>query len=117
PLGRVQAQGNLGPLRPARAAYADLRRAERAAEAGDENPRPNPEDLEKAADREARRTVAGDGRALYRNQFRPADLPRIDSLAATYVVDGAALEVLRLFELAVVYRAYQEELAARGALD
>ena len=31
--------------------------------------------------------------------------------------DGAALEVLRLTELARVYRAYEEELARRGALD
>ena len=31
--------------------------------------------------------------------------------------DGAALEILRLSELALVYRAYQEELARRGALD
>ena len=35
----------------------------------------------------------------------------------TYVVDGAALEVLRLTELAAVYRAYEAELARRGALD
>src|SRR5206468_12768407 len=50
-------------------------------------------------------------------QFEADDLPRIDALADTYVVDGAALEVLRLSELAFVYRAYQEELERRGALD
>ena len=33
------------------------------------------------------------------------------------MADGAALEVLRVSELATVYRAYQEELAERGALD
>ena len=33
------------------------------------------------------------------------------------MADGAALEVLRVSELAIVYRAYQEELAQRGALD
>ncbi len=32
-------------------------------------------------------------------------------------MDGAALEVLRLTELAAVYRAYEQELARRGALD
>ncbi len=69
------------------------------------------------ADREARRAIAGDGSARRRNQFAAADLPRIDALAETYVADGAALEVLRVSELATVYRAYQEELARRGALD
>ena len=48
---------------------------------------------------------------------RASDHPRIDALAATYVVDGAALEVLRLTELAAVFRAYEDELARRGALD
>ena len=35
----------------------------------------------------------------------------------TYVVDGAALEILRLTEIATVYHAYEAELARRGALD
>ena len=41
----------------------------------------------------------------------------VDHLAATYVADGAALEVLRLSELALVYRAYEAERERRGALD
>ena len=43
--------------------------------------------------------------------------PPIDELADTYVKDGAALEVMRLHEVASVYRAYQAELIKRGALD
>ena len=39
------------------------------------------------------------------------------ALAASYEVDGAALEVLRLSELAHVFHAYEDELARRGALD
>ncbi len=59
----------------------------------------------------------GPGGRCFRSQIAPEDHPRIDALAATYVVDGAALEVVRLTELAMVYRAYEEELARRGALD
>src|ERR671920_653559 len=47
----------------------------------------------------------------------PAEIEQIDKLADTYVVDAAALEVVRLAELAIVYRAYQDELERRGALD
>jgi DNA helicase-2/ATP-dependent DNA helicase PcrA len=116
-LERLQAQGNLAPVREVRKAYADFRQVERAEEAGDENANADLTRVEKAADREARRTISGDGRAQTRGQFAPADLPRIHALADSYVIDGAALEVLRLSELAVVYRAYQVELATRGALD
>ncbi len=116
-LERVKAQGNLDPLRPIRSAYAAFRREERAEEAGGDDAGAGLEAVEKVADREARRAVAGDGSARRRNQFDEADLPRIDELAETYVADGAALEVLRVSELAIVYRAYQEELAQRGALD
>ena len=116
-LERVKAQGNLDPLRAIRSAYAAFRREERAEEAGDDDAGAGLEAVEKVADREARRAVAGDGSARRRNQFDEADLPRIDELAETYVADGAALEVLRVSELAIVYRAYQEELAQRGALD
>ena len=44
-------------------------------------------------------------------------MPHIDALAASYVTDAATLEVLRLGQLAVVHRAYEEELARRGAID
>jgi DNA helicase II / ATP-dependent DNA helicase PcrA len=116
-LDRVQSQGNLAPLREVRKAYADFRRAERGEEAGEEAAAADFADVEKTADREARRTVSGDGRALARGQFDAAYHPRIDALTDTYVADGAALEVLRLSELALMYHAYQDELAARGALD
>jgi superfamily I DNA/RNA helicase len=116
-LERLEAQGNLGSQRDVRKAYADFRQRQRAEDAGDEHADPEFERVEKAGEKEARRTIAGDGRALRRGQFASADLPRIDTLAATYVADGAALEVLRLSELAIVYRAYQEELERRGALD
>ena len=71
----------------------------------------------KTADREARRTVAGTGRrAVPPRDLRGAH-PEIDALADSYVKDGAALEVMRLHEIASVYRAYQEKLIERGALD
>jgi superfamily I DNA/RNA helicase len=112
-FGRLQLQGNLKPLRDVRPAYAADRARERAG-AGDGTAQ---NEHEKAADREARRTLAGDGIAPSRSWFPPDEEPRIDALADTYVKDGAALEVLRLTELATVYRAYEEELARRGALD
>ena len=141
---RLDTQGNLKPLRAVRGAYAGLRANERAQERAEtrratrgatraetgratrgetqgatrgETPAYDPEAVDKAADREARRTVAGTGRAVYRSQIDPDDHPKIDALQATYVIDGAALEVLRLTELAAVYRAYEAELARRGALD
>ena len=113
---RLAIQGNLAPLRPVRGAYAGVRANERA-EARGEARTYKADAAAKVADREARRTIAGTGHALDRSQFEPDDHPRIDALAATYVVDAAALEILRLTELATVYRAYEEELAARGALD
>ncbi len=73
--------------------------------------------MEKTADREARRAIAGTGGAVSRNRIPAERHADIDELADSYVQDGAALEVMRLTELAAVYRAYQEELARRGALD
>ena len=113
---RLEAQGNLQPLRAVRGAYAGLRAKERAEDAG-ELREYDARMFVKATDREARRTVAGDGKAHGRNQFAQDDHARIDALAVEYERDGAALEVMRLVELAGVYRAYEAELAARGALD
>ena len=53
----------------------------------------------KATDREARRTIAGDGHARGRNHFADEDHARIDTLADDYERDGAALEILRLTEI------------------
>ena len=119
-LERLQAQGNFGPSKAVRGAYASFRSRQRADEDGTAAPGDRAadfEEVEKAADREARRTVSGDGRATARGRFSPEHQVQIDQLAATYVVDGAALDVLRLSELAAVYRAYQDELERRGALD
>ncbi len=113
---RLAAQGNLDPLRKVRGAYAGSRANERAEDRG-ETREYRVGEVERTADREARRTIAGTGHADGRGQFAATDHPRIDALADTYVMDGAALEVLRLTELALVYRAYEEELARRGALD
>ncbi len=113
---RLAAQGNLDPLRKVRGAYAGVRANERAEDRG-ETREYRVGEVERTADREARRTIAGTGHADGRGQFAATDHPRIDALAGTYVMDGAALEVMRLTELALVYRAYEEELARRGALD
>ena len=113
---RLEAQGNLASLRSVRGAYAGLRANERAEAAGEERSW-EPRMVEKVADREARRTVGGDGHARSRHQFDREDQARVDTLAADYERDGAALEILRLEELARVYRAYEQELGARGALD
>ena len=113
---RLEAQGNLEPLRKVRGAYANLRANERAEDAG-ELREYDARMFVKATDREARRSIAGDGHAHGRNQFAPDDHARIDALADEYERDGAALEILRLTEIARVYRAYEEALAARGALD
>jgi len=100
-----------------RAAYASRRRHERAEAAGRDAEPYDAEADRKAADREARRMVGGTGYALSWKQI-PAQLhDQVDTLAATYVRDGAALEVMRLGELAATYRAYQAELTRRGALD
>jgi DNA helicase-2/ATP-dependent DNA helicase PcrA len=113
---RLALKGNLKPQRSVRGAYAGERANERAEERGEERDY-RPGDTERAADREARRTIVGTGKALTRNQIDADNHPRIDALAATYVIDGAALEVMRLTELARVYRAYETELHRRGALD
>ena len=109
--------GHLKPVRDVRSAYAGVRAKERAEAAGLEVRKYRPDEHERIADREARRSIAADGYAHGRGHFGPDDHDRIDQLADTYVRDGAALEILRLTELARVYRAYQEELSRRGALD
>jgi len=113
---RLESQGNLAPLREVRGAYAGLRANERAEERGEER-KYDTQAVEKRADREARRSIAGTGRAASLGQIAAVDQPKIAPLAASYVVDGAALEILRLTELAIVYREYEVELARRGALD
>lgn len=113
---RLAIQGNLAPPRAVRGDYAKLREHERA-EARGEEVEYNADAAHKTADREARRTLAGTGHAQARGRFPDELHAQIDELADTYVTDGAALEVMRLTEIATVYRAYQEELARRGALD
>jgi DNA helicase-2/ATP-dependent DNA helicase PcrA len=100
-----------------RGAYALFRATERAAAAGDPTADPDFEKVEKIADREARRAVWGTGAAVSRGHLTDEQREAAEHLAATYVADGAALEVLRLSELALVYRAYEAERERRGALD
>ena len=113
---RLATQGNLQAPRLVQKDYAKLRGGERAAERGEEATY-DPEAVAKTADREARRAVGGTGAATARSRFSTEQQAEIDELADSYVADGAALEVMRLTEIAVVYRAYQEELVKRGALD
>jgi superfamily I DNA/RNA helicase len=121
-VARLAAMGKFGPQRDVRRDYAKLREAERAEARGEELPEgAQPADfeerMEKTADREARRTVGGTGKAWPKSHFLPDELAQVEAISATYVADGAALEVLRLDEIGRVYRAYQEELHMRGALD
>jgi len=108
---RLITNGNLRPVRDVRSAYARLRRDERAEKDTD------PDAPMKAADLAARRAVGGTGGVMHRDRYTPEQQAQIDELADTYVKDGAALEVMRLHEVASVYRAYQAELITRGALD
>jgi DNA helicase-2/ATP-dependent DNA helicase PcrA len=122
-LERLEALGSFDRGRnDTRGAYASFRATERAAAAENpaaENPAadPNFEKVEKIADREARRAVWGTGYAISRGHLTDEQREAAEHLAATYVADGAALEVLRLSELALVYRAYEAERERRGALD
>ena len=83
-----------------RGAYAGVRANERAedrGEAPDVRPGRRRQDRRPRGPPDHRRRPAT---RIGRSQFAADDHPRIDALAATYVVDGAALEVLRLTELA-----------------
>ena len=117
-LERLEALGAFDRgRRDTRGAYASYRQLERAAAAGDADATPDFEQVEKVADREARRAAGGTGMALARGRLSAEQRALADALAPTYVADGAALEVLRLSELAHVYRAYEAERERRGALD
>jgi DNA helicase II / ATP-dependent DNA helicase PcrA len=117
-LERLEALGSFDRGRnDTRGAYASFRATERAAAAGDPTADPDFEKVEKIADREARRAVWGTGAAVPRRRLTDEQREAAEHLAATYVADGAALEVLRLSELALVYRAYETEREHRGALD
>ncbi len=119
---RLRGISGVRGINDSRAEYAGLRRWERARDAGTLPPtapgktpkKPRPAAI---AEREARRFVAGDGYAHGIKDFDADERDRIGQLAANYERDGAAFEILRLDELARVYRAYEEALAARGALD
>jgi DNA helicase-2/ATP-dependent DNA helicase PcrA len=117
-LERLEALGSFDRGRSdTRGAYASFRVAERAAAAGDPTADPDFGKVEKIADREARRAVWGTGAAISRAHLTDEQREAAEHLAATYVADGAALEVLRLSELALVYHAYDAERERRGALD
>ena len=116
-LARIEAQGILRGPNDVKGFYQTLRAAERAADRGDETADADPTKLEIRAEREARRVVMGGGPLQNRRDLTADQLNAIDDLAATYEVDGAALEIMRLGELGLVYRAYQAELERRGALD
>ena len=113
----LDAVGHLKPVRDVRSQYAGVRAKERAEAAGLEVRKYRPDEHARKAEQGARRTVIGTGSLVGRSQLDEEQLAKIDTLADTYERDGAALEVLRLTEIARVYRAYEAELAARGALD
>ena len=96
---RLLAAGNLDSLREVQKAYGATRRAERAEDLGLPPRKTKPDDPAKAAEREARRTFAGDRSARALQDFPDDVRPRIVELADAYERDGAALEVLRLTEM------------------
>lgn len=69
------------------------------------------------AEREARRTADGAGRATPWARLSAEQAERARDLQPLYLRDAEALEVLRLEEEAQVYALYQAELIARGQLD
>jgi len=71
----------------------------------------------KIADREARRTADGGGKATSWGRLSPEQQERARELKPSYLRDAEALEVLRVEEEATVYGLYQDELAERGQLD
>ncbi len=114
---RLEHTGHLQPVRWVRGEYAKVRSRERAEAAGFEVKPYRHDEHERTAEREARRNIIGTGALVGRNRLPADQLDRIDALAATYVQDGAALEVMRLAEIARVYRAYEDAIATRGLLD
>ena len=71
----------------------------------------------KIADREARRTADGGGKATSWKGLDPEQQERARELKPQYLRDAEALEVLRVMEEATVYGLYQDELTTRGQLD
>ena len=120
---RLRMTGTVRGTKETRGVYASLRAWERARDNGTLAPTPpgkkprKPPRPAAIADREARRVTAGDGHAHPPKHFDADQHARIAELAAEYERDGAGFEILRLDELAQVYRAYEDALAARGALD
>ena len=103
---RLLVNGNLKPVRDVRSAYGRLRATKRGG-ARSTDPDGADEDRRPRGSANRRRDRGG---AVSRPGHRRA-AAAIDALADTYVKDGAALEVMRLREIASVYRAYQAELA------
>lgn len=116
-LIRVERLGYLGPAGVVRRDYAAFRARERAADRDDAAADPNFDTVHKTADREARRAVGGTGKAIARWHFGAVEQAQIDRLADSYVPDAAALEILRLQELSLVYHSYQAKIRRRGVLD
>ena len=118
PRPRLETQGNLEPLRDGPRRLRRPPRRTSGPRTRGETPdvrRPTPPTRPPTARPAARspapatRTVAASSMPTTTRASTPWPRPTI--------VDGAALEVLRLTELAAVYRAYEDELARRGALD
>ena len=94
-IRRRRTDNELGPIREVR---AEVRHSIQAAE--------------KRADREARRQASGTGQAVGRNRLTPEQHDTASSLKGTYLQVAAAFEVLRLSELALVYRALRGRSAS-----
>ena len=118
-LERLEALGSFDRGRTdTHGAVQDLPRSRARGRCGDPAANPDFEKVEKIGPtaRPGGRSRAR-GTPIARGRLTPEQREQADHLAATYVADGAALEVLRLSEIALVYRAYEAERERRGALD
>ena len=117
-LERLEAQGNLG--RCARCAKRVRRLPTQRARRGgrrrvaDVRPRGRRQDGRPRSPTDDRAATAG---RVIASEFHRPTSPRIDALADTYVATAPPSRSSACRELALVYRAYQDELARRGALD
>jgi DNA helicase II / ATP-dependent DNA helicase PcrA len=74
-------------------------------------------EMERAADRAARRDASEEYQAVGWQQLDPERTKLAEGLKQTYLRNGEAYEIVRLDEQATAYELYQQALERRGQLD